>query len=138
MRRLSYFLLALTITSLHSCKKSSSSSELGIIGKWSLVRWTSKQTTGTGIRTDGDKYNSGDYLEFYSDGKCIARIDNELSTTTYELLDNQKTLWLRDNGKLDTPDDGYEIKRMTGNDLELYSKETEASVTYETTIFLDR
>ena len=80
----------------------------------------------------------GDYLQFDGKGKCIENVDGELSTTTYKLLDNGKTLWIRDNGVLDLPDAGFSIQKLTANELELYSVETDNTSKYEITIFLNR
>jgi hypothetical protein len=138
MKKYFAFLCVLISLTGFSCKKSDKTDAATLTGKWNLDRYTSKETFGTNSRNYDDNYAPGEYLQFDGNGKCIAYVDGDLSTTTYEILDNGKTLWIRDNGVLDLPDAGFTIQKLTSNELELYSLEVENTSKYEITIFLKR
>jgi hypothetical protein len=135
-----YFALCclLLVVGFISCKKSDKTDENTLTGKWMLDRYTSKETFANDTRNSDDTYAPGEYLQFDGKGKCTAYVDDELSTTTYELLDNGKTLLIHDNGLLDLPDAGFTIQKLTSSELELYSVEIDNTTKYEITIFLTR
>ncbi|RYY22126.1 MAG: hypothetical protein EOO04_16545 [Chitinophagaceae bacterium] len=139
MRRFFGLLIMMLVLASTACKKSDDNkSEDNLTGKWNLNRWVVKEVAANNTWNDSDTYDPGQYLQFDGSGKCVAFVDGELSNTTYELLDNGKTLWIKENNTLDLPAAGFTIQKLTSKELELYSKETDASSTYEITIYLNK
>ncbi|MBE7170167.1 MAG: hypothetical protein INR73_06235 [Williamsia sp.] len=124
-----------------SCSKSKDTAEVKaesqLIGKWYLKKWVANDVSGTGSRPSSGNYNASDYLQFESGGKLTARVDAQLSLATWQLLDNNKKLWIIST-VLDTPDDGYQIKTLNSSSLVLYVKEGTGTSYSEMTIYLEK
>ena len=124
-----------------SCSKSKDTEEIktesGLVGKWYLKRWVANDVSGTSSRPSNGNYDAGDYLQFEAGGKLTARVDARLSVAAWQLLDNNKKLWIIST-VLDTPDDGYQIKTLNSSSLVLYVKETSGASYSEMTIYLQK
>ena len=135
------FSLICSVILFTSCNKNKDTAEIKtesqLVGKWYLKKWVSNDVSGTGSRPGTGSYDAGDYLQFEPGGKLTARVDRRLSTAAWQLLDNNKKLWIIST-VLDTPDDGYLIKTLTGSNLVLYAKEGSGTSYSEMTIYLEK
>lgn len=140
MKNVRFALLFLCTCWLASCSKSTDEikTESALIGKWSLKREISTRVNGAYSQKDTGYFDPGEYLQFVSGGQLIARVDNQTSQSYWKLLDENKTLWIEDNGSLDVPENGYEIKTLNSTNLILYAKEGTSANYYDVTIYLEK
>jgi hypothetical protein len=139
MKRILFGLLLFSIALATSCKKTTEQvdDESKIIGKWILKR---EVYTRIGSATPGSSsnYAANEYIDLQSGGKATVRVDDKITTTVWELLDNGKILFIHPAGSLDLSDDGYEIKTLTANSLVLSKKELTPAPGYELLIYLEK
>ncbi len=127
-------LLLLSVLVFSSCKKEKDSEELTterkLIGKWYLKSFTYLNQT--------NQYTDGEYLIFESGGKLTANTDNIITYSTWDLLDEGKTLFIVDNGTLDVPNNGFKIKSITKTTMVLYGLEAGDPPSSAVTINLEK
>lgn len=123
---------------LASCDKDKDNQELSaeskLLGKWSFksyVYWD-------GTQSQTHTYPPGQYLQFETGGKLTAKVDNAITYSAWQLLDEGKTLFIQDNGTLDVPENGYEIKTLTETSLVLFGNEANAPAAEGTTVYLEK
>ncbi len=133
----SFLLMLVALVFFTACKKDDAPSENKIIGKWMLDKAVSVGVSSGSPYNETDIFDAGDYLNFKADGTCTAVVEGSLSTTVWELLDNNRLL-IVDNGVLDVSDTGYDIKELTNNSLQLYVKEAFGADYGEVTIYLKK
>lgn len=76
--------------------------------------------------------NATDYADFRNDGKLYSFTLGSYDTAAYAILSDSK-LWI------DTPQDEFEIRTLTGSDCVLYNKEVISATEFtETTVTLHK
>jgi hypothetical protein len=139
MKRMLLLTVLSVVTLLTSCKKSSQETEAGsrLMGKWTLKNDVTTYFNGIQVVTNTSNFEPNEYMQFEPGGKFLIRVDEEITQSSWKLLDNDKTLYITPVGDLDVPDDGYEIKTLNDHNLVLYWKEAGTSA-YSVTINLER
>ena len=69
----------------------------------------------------------GEYIDFRGDGKVYFYMGGSYDTTAYGMISDSK-IWM------DTNADIYDIRVLTGTDLQLYHKEVVSPIEYNETI----
>ncbi len=127
----------LVISFLFSCrKKSEGFSEAMLLGRWQLTSIVSKDTEGTSVNSDKQDFGPEDYFEFKSPDILTVNVEEEISQTTWRLMDENKRLLINNAGSIALPAQGLEIKSFSASNLELYSKSVNGQATHELTFFL--
>src|SRR5690349_726729 len=139
MKQLFLFTLLSAVTFL-SCHKSNQETEAGskLLGKWILKNDVTTYFNGIQIVTNTSNFQPNEYMQFETGGRFLIRVDEEITQTSWKLLDNDKTLYITPVGDLDVPEDGYEIKTLNDHNLVLYWKEPAGTSGYSVTINLER
>lgn len=124
---------------LAGCKKSDDAkSDNKLVGKWNLEKYVSNWSQNGVTNSEEQAYDPGDYIEFRDDGTCTLYVDNTANQTYWQLLNDGKTLRIASNNDVDVPDEGYEIKTLTRNNLTLYYKEVAGAGYDEIFIYLNK
>lgn len=120
-----------------SCKKESNegTTEEKIVGKWTLeAAYFDYHFLGVSQK-DTATSASGSFLQFNSDGTASAFGDGLISVGTWKITDNR--LVITENGDEDSPV-GYNIVKITKNELQLHDKETDGEDYVEVTLHLKK
>ena len=137
MKKKAFLLIAATITLLYACKKSDSSSsqptaQQKIQAKWRYVSTAVNNYYSGSPHVVTLNGNAADYADFRSDNKVYSYTTGTYDTSAYTIINDTK-MWI------DTPQDEYEIKKLTTAEFILYKKETISATEYtETTITLNK
>lgn len=130
-----FLVFSLISLSFISCKKDNEEAPSKmLVGKWTIEKIEYRDVID-GVPDTYTEQEPGSYLEFKADGTLVAITDDEF-TGTWNADDKKVTLVEELN-----PDDGpitFDIKKLTANELQLYTKEVDGNDYYETTIFLKK
>jgi hypothetical protein len=106
-----------------------------LVGKWSLeAGYINYHHLGT-TQKDTITNTSGNYLQFNADGTTTASEGSEVVTGTWKITDNK--LVIIETGDDDSPV-GYDIIKLTSNELHLYDKEVTGEDFVEVTMHLKK
>lgn len=125
------FTLAGTTTFV-SCKKDKeASNQEQIVGTWTMDKILFEMNVGGVSQKDTTEFEAGESVEFKANG-TVTSSDGD-ATSTWEITGTKL--------KVVDPEDGpqeFEIKRLNGTELQLYSKETDGDDFMESTLYLKR
>lgn len=130
---LTFSILVLAFT---SCKKDDDegSTKDRLIGKWTIIKIDYNDFVGGTPDPYTETADPGSYLQLNADGSLEA-VTDDTYTGTWVVNDNKVTI--NENGNPDGPTT-FDIKKLTGSELQLYSKEIDGADYYETTIFMTK
>lgn len=137
MKKKTFLLIASSLTLLSACKKSDSSSsqpttQQKIQAKWHYISTVINNYYSGSPHVVTLNGNAADYADFRNDNKVYSYTAGAYDTSAYTIINDTK-MWI------DTPQDEYEIKKLTTGDFILYNKETISATEYtETTITLNK
>lgn len=115
-----------------SCKKDkAASSQEKILGTWNMDKAYTEISISGQSQKDTTVFENGEYLEFKSNGTVIAHSDTE-DTSTWEIT-GTKLKVVDEDGPQE-----FDIQQLTDKELTLYSKESEGSDFFQTTLHLKR
>jgi hypothetical protein len=121
---------------LTSCKKENGkSNEEKLEGKWLLEAAYFDYHFAGISQKDTIDYSSGSYIQFNSDGTISSNEEGGIAAGTWQITDNRLTI--AESGDTDSPI-GYDIKKLTDNELHLYDKEMEGEDYVEITLHLKK
>jgi uncharacterized membrane protein YkvI len=127
--------LSILIMTLVSCKKESTTqpktTREKLLGKWNWISEVTNNYYGGMSHITTYNFPAGDYMEFKSDGKVTEYQSGSVLTYDYGVIDESK-IWLLAAYNI------YDVKLITGSDLQLYKKDVSGADYYESTLNLKR
>ena len=132
LKTLPFVLLAYMLV---ACEKDDDEPEL-IVGKWTLVKDDYVERQDGQENSYSENYGPGQFIDLKSDGSFLIILTSETFTGSWQVSGNR--LYFRGNADLDVPEDGYEIRKLTQSELQLYHGEVDGSYSYEITLYLSR
>ncbi|MBC8034226.1 MAG: lipocalin family protein [Chitinophagaceae bacterium] len=131
--------LALSLMSLvfTSCKKDDEvSTKDRLTGKWNLIKMEGSDFSNGTSTPYNEQFEPGSYLQFNSNNSVIVNADGSVEAGIWSVNDNKLTL--TDSSDIDDAQT-FDIKKLTGNELQIYIKETfSGGDYYEETLFLTK
>lgn len=137
MKTATHFLLAFIAVvsfTFTGCKKDKNEPK-NIVGRWQFVKSELKQTMNGQTTNNTTNAPEGSFIEFKADGSFIGKTDGMVSGRW--VLNNGR-LHIDGGGAIESSDSGYEIKKVTGSELVLYSKDVDGSFSSEETVYLKK
>jgi hypothetical protein len=124
MKKIIFFLLAIGVLSISSCKKEKIPPP-SLVGKWTVKRVLAKQGATVTLDYTG---LAGDYMDFKTTGSVEMKFGTSLSNYPYTISGSTVTI----------DGDPYQIQTLTANAAVLYYTITTAGVKSEETVTLER
>ena len=117
-------------TTITGCKKDKEASKQEqIVGNWNMDKIYFEMNIAGTSQKDTTEFEDGEYVNFKADGT----MSSNDGAGTWEIIGNKL--------KVTDPDDGpqeFDIKKLDGSELQLYTKEVEGESFFESTMFLKR
>ena len=127
--------LAILVMPLVSCKKESATqpktTQEKLLGKWNWISEVVNDYYGGMPHITTYNFPAGDYMEFKSDMKVTEYQSGSVLTYDYGII-NESKIWLFMAFNV------YEVKLITGSDLQLYKKDVSGADYYESTLNFKR
>lgn len=124
-------LVLAVVSSLVSCKKDSASTHDRLVARWNVSSVVYHMVTTSSTQNLTETPPDGAYIEFKADSSCFVNV-------ALEGVDPGSQRWFADGNTLSVVHDGdttaYDIKKLDGSSLTLYSKQGDESDYTETTI----
>jgi hypothetical protein len=118
-----------------SCKKESTSkpktTQEKLLGKWNLMSEVTNDYHSGSSHITTYPFLPADYMEFKNDGTVTDYEGGLTSTFGYGIIDDSK-IWIGFTTNI------YDLKVLTGSDLQLYKKDVSGTDYYESTLNLKR
>ena len=103
-----------------------------LLGKWNLITEVTNDYYGALSHPHNYPFAAGDYMEFKSDGKVIQYNSGSSMTFDYGLIGDTKVWFI-------LPSNLFDLKLLTGTDLQLYHKDIYSPTEYyESTLILKK
>lgn len=117
-------------TTITGCKKDKEASKQEqIVGTWNMDKIYFETNIAGTSQKDTTEFTDGEFVQFKADGT----LTSDDGSGTWEVIGTKL--------KITDPDDGpqeFDIKKLDGSELQLYTKETEGESYFESTMFLKR
>jgi len=127
--------LTILLMPLVSCKKESTTvpktNQEKLLGKWNWISEVTNDYYGGMSHITTYNFPVGDYMEFKNDGKVTEYQSGSASTYNYGIISESK-IWLVMAYNI------YDVKLITGSDLQLYKKDVNGADYYESTLNFKR
>ncbi len=118
-------------TTITGCKKDKEASKQEqIVGNWNMDKAYSVMSFGGSSQKDTTEFEDGEYVNFKADGTLTSNDGGG----TWEISGSKLKITNPDE---DGPQE-FDIKKLDGTELQLYSKQTEGESFFESTLFLKR
>lgn len=119
-----------------ACKKESAAKPVTtqdkLLGKWNLITEVTNDYYGGASHPHNYPFAAGDYMEFKSDGKVIQYNSGSSMTFDYGLIGDTQVWFI-------LPSNLFDLKLLTGTDLQLYNKDVYSPTEYyESTLILKK
>ncbi|MEY4586209.1 MAG: hypothetical protein RIT05_627 [Bacteroidota bacterium] len=124
MKKIIFFLLAIGMLSISSCKKEKTPPP-SLVGKWTLKSVLAKDGATVTLNYTGV---AGDYMDFKTTGSVEMKVGTSLFNFPYTISGSTVTI----------DGDPYQIQTLTANAAVLYFTKTTAGVKSEETVTLER
>lgn len=117
-------------TTITGCKKDKEASKQEqIVGNWNMDKAYSVTNFGGSLQKDTTEFEDDEYVNFKADGTLTSNDGGG----TWEIIGSK----LKITDPTDDPQE-FDIKKLDGSELQLYTKITEGESFVESTLFLKR